>query len=102
MKNFSNLKRITALIMTLLMILSSFTNVIAATPSDFVDFPTGWSKEAVTAAVNNGLLNGRTANTIVPEGNLTRAEMATIINRAFGATVEKNISAFWDVPADAW
>ena len=102
MKNFSNLKRITALIMTLLMILSSFANVIAATPSDFVDFPTGWSKEAVTAAVNNGLLNGRTANTIVPEGNLTRAEMATIINRAFGATVEKNISAFWDVPADAW
>lgn len=102
MIKFSNIKRITSLILCLLMIIPTIPNVLAASPSDFVDFPTGWSNEAVTAAVNNGLLNGRTANTIVPEGNLTRAEMATIINRAFGATIEKNISAFWDVPADAW
>ncbi len=100
------LRKAVAYVLMLVMTLStvSFTPIFANTAqtSDFIDFPTGWSKEAVTAAVNNGLLNGRTPNTIVPEGNLTRAEMATVINRAFGATVVKDISSYLDVIKGEW
>lgn len=93
------------LLLTLLVLLISMPiafSALASSPSDFVDFPTGWSNEAVTAAVSNGLINGRSANKIEPEGNLTRAEMATIINRAFGATIEKSISSFSDVSPNEW
>ena len=95
-------KKLTLTISVLLIFCAFAIGAQAASPSDFVDFPTGWSNEAVTAAVNNGLLNGRSANRIEPEGNLTRAEMATVINRAFGATIEKNISSFGDVSPNEW
>lgn len=98
------LKKATAYILTLAMLFTAmpFAAVFAKTPADFVDFPTGWSAEAVGAAVNNGLLTGKTADTLDPTGNLTRAEMATVINRAFGATVEKDISSFVDVLPGEW
>lgn len=95
-------KKLLLTVLVLVISLPFSLGALAAEPSDFVDFPTGWSNEAVTAAVANGLLNGRTASTIEPESNLTRAEMATIINRAFGATIEKNISAFGDVSPNEW
>ena len=95
-------KKLLLTVLVLVISLPFSLGALAAEPSDFVDFPTGWSNEAVTAAVANGLLNGRTASTIEPESNLTRAEMATIINRAFGATIEKNISAFADVSPNEW
>jgi uncharacterized repeat protein (TIGR02543 family) len=38
-----------------------------------------WAVEAVQWAVGHGLLTGRTATTIVPQGSTTRAEAATII-----------------------
>ncbi len=97
-----NVKRVVSFIIAMTMVLTLVPSVFAAAVSEFTDFPTGWSKEAMTAAVNNGLLNGRTATEIVPEGELTRAEMVTIINRAFGATIEANITSYLDVPANAW
>lgn len=69
-------------------LLLSPTGAFAASPSDFVDFPNDWSTGAMTAAVDNGLLGGVDGEHIAPQGVLTRAQMAAIINRAFGA--EKN------------
>lgn len=40
-----------------------------------------WAKEAVEWAVGIGLLEGRTLNTLVPQGEATRAEVATIYLR---------------------
>ena len=40
-----------------------------------------WAKNAVAWCVENGLITGRTASTIVPQGNITRAEVAAIISR---------------------
>lgn len=59
-------------------------------------------RRAMTHAVDNGLLQGRSATTINPEDHLTRAEMATIINRAFGAIIKADISQYTDVPEDEW
>ena len=76
---------------------------IAAEVDSFVDFPVdSWSTEAMTAAVENGLLVGTSETTIEPEKNLTRAEFAAIITRAFGATKTADISKFSDVAEKDW
>src|SRR6056297_2415337 len=67
----------------------------------FSDMPDDWSTQALENAVSNGLLNGADGK-IMPKENLTRAQMATIINRAFGAQVKGDISNFNDVPNKAW
>lgn len=95
-------RKAVAVLLSIVMLVPMIPAAFAAQPSDFTDFPTGWSNEAMTAAVANGLLNGRTATTIEPQGNLTRAEMATIINRAFGAVKTADISQFHDVSASDW
>lgn len=40
-----------------------------------------WAKDAVSWAVGAGLINGRTSTTIVPYGESTRAEVATLLCR---------------------
>ena len=44
----------------------------------------------------NGLLNGYDGK-INPTGLLTRAQMATMVNRAFGATATASLSGYEDV-----
>lgn len=40
-----------------------------------------WATQAVSWAIENGLINGRTGTTIVPQGDITRAEAAAVISR---------------------
>ena len=95
--------KLTALMLTVIMALCLTSLFASASTSGFVDFPTGsWSEEAMTAAVSNSLMNGKTQNPIAPKDNITRAEVATIINRAFGAEVKANISRYTDVSSSAW
>ena len=47
-----------------------------------------WATEALNAAVKNQILYGREDGNLDPEANLTRAEMAAIIVRAFGANIK--------------
>jgi hypothetical protein len=63
--------------------------------------PNDWSTAALNNAISNGLLNGSNGE-ILPGSYLTRAEMATVINRAFGATEMASIGDYADVAADAW
>ena len=95
-------KRIISVLLTIAMFLTMVPATFAASASDFADFPTGWSKEAMAFSVDNGLLNGKSANRIEPAANLTRAEMAAIINRAFGAKVTADISGYSDVNPSDW
>ncbi len=73
----------------------------AAAAADYADMPTGWAQEAMEAAVDNGLLKG-SDGMLNPTGNLTRAEMAAVVVRAFGASAAADISSFTDVSAGAW
>ena len=71
--------------------------------TDFRDFDrTAWYADAVSAAVDNGLLYGKSATVIDPNGDMTRAEMAAIINRSFGCYVKADISKYTDVPKSKW
>lgn len=93
--------------------------VTSATPGDglpaeaskyadvFVDMPDQgyWATSALEAAIENNILAGFTENGenyIKPEDPLTRAQMATIINRAFGASAIADLSGVEDVSEDAW
>lgn len=67
----------------------------------FSDMPGGEMGSALQNAVDFGLINGVTDDLIAPYDNITRAQMATIITRAFSAT-EKSDKGFYDVSADAW
>ena len=40
-----------------------------------------YAQNAMAVSVQNGIIYGRTSETIVPEGNLTRAEAAAVIKR---------------------
>ena len=61
-----------------------------------------WANEAIDAAVANGLLHGRENGKIDSEANLTRAEMAAVMVRAFGATIKADVSRFSDLDPSAW
>ena len=98
-------RKILTVVITIVMLLQSMglSGFAAVNTSDFEDFPkNSWSTEAMTAAVDNGLLVGTSETTIEPRKNLTRAEFAAIITRAFGATEKADISKFKDVDADKW
>lgn len=69
--------------------------------AQFADMPEGEMGEALQNAVDAGLINGVTDESIAPNDNITRAQMAAIITRAFDAQ-EKSNTKFNDVSADAW
>ncbi len=90
------MKKIIALVLICL-----FTFQASVFAADFKDMPNDWSTSALEAAVENGLLTG-SGGYIKASDNMTRAEMATIMVRACGATAEVDISAFTDVKAEDW
>lgn len=77
------------------------TNAFALSASDFSDFPTDWSAAAVSHAVEHGLLTGSDGK-INAAGKLTRAEMAAVVNRAFGAKAAASITGYSDMAEGAW
>ena len=98
-----NAKRILALFLAVVTCLSLAVSASAASISDFKDVDTkAWYAEAVTAAVDNGLLYGKSKTQLDPNGLLTRAEMAAITNRSFGCYKTADISAYKDVAKGKW
>ena len=101
-------KRILAMILAVASCLSlavsaSAANTTARRATDFRDFDkSAWYAEAVSAAVDNGLLYGKSSTTLDPNGDMTRAEMAAIINRSFGCYKAADISQYKDVSKDKW
>ncbi|HHW31108.1 MAG TPA: S-layer homology domain-containing protein [Clostridiaceae bacterium] len=88
-------KKAFALILAIIMIVSTLPlDVSAASSEDFQDTPAPehWSAKALKAAVENGLLRGSDGK-LNPGGNLLRAEMAAVINRAFGAIRQADLSS---------
>jgi hypothetical protein len=67
----------------------------------FTDMPEGEMGTALQNAVDAGLINGIDDKTIAPYDNITRAQMATIITRAFSASA-KSGKIFNDVSIEAW
>lgn len=97
-------KQYVAMILAACITLYSAPMVQAVEPSSgFVDMPgqTHWAYEALSSAVQNGILRGENQH-LYPAQNLTRAEMAAIINRVFGAEEQADITRFTDVQTSDW
>lgn len=92
-------KKTLALVLAGTMLLPS--GAFAADLSRFNDFPNDWSSNALEKAVDHGLLNGSNGK-IDGQGLLTRAQMAAIVSRAFGATKSASLSSYKDVLPSAW
>ena len=71
------------------------------TASAFSDMPDGEMGTAMQNAVDAHLIEGIDDNTIAPYANITRAQMATILVRAFSASAMSD-TTFPDVASDAW
>ena len=101
-------KRILAMILAVASCLSLAVGASAASTTtrkaaDFRDFDkSAWYAEAVNAAVDNGLLYGKSSTIIDPNGDMTRAEMAAVINRSFGCYKAADISQYKDVAKGKW
>ena len=101
-------KRILAMILAVASCLSlavgaSAANTTTRKATDFKDYDAkAWYAEAVSAAVDNGLLYGKSSTIIDPNGDMTRAEMAAIINRSFGCYKTADISQYKDVSKNKW
>ena len=100
-------KRILAMLLAVASCLSLAVSASAASTArkatDFKDFDrNAWYADAVSAAVDNGLLYGKSSTIIDPNGDMTRAEMAAIINRSFGCYKAADISQYKDVSKDKW
>jgi hypothetical protein len=97
-------KKLLAILLVLVMTVGLFPSIAGAATSgetQFSDMPNNWATEALESAVENGLLQGSDGK-ILPNTPLTRAQMATIIVRAFRATQKGDISAYSDVKSEDW
>lgn len=90
-----------SIMLTAATVAAAFSTPIGAMAQTFSDMPNNWTTQALNNAVKNGLLNGADGK-IMPDDNITRAQMAAIIVRAFGASKEADLSSFKDVAKDKW
>lgn len=90
--------KISALVMSAL-----FTFGSIASAADFTDMPTDEvTALAIENAVKNGLLSGYEDNTVRPDANIRRSEMAVIITKACKVEKEGNLANFIDVSKEDW
>lgn len=99
----SKLRRCGPLLLAgVLMVNSLPIGALAANIRDFKDVDGHWAYNALDWAVENGVMTGTSEDTMSPDGFLTRAQMATMIDRLYGAYKGADISAFTDVAMGSW
>ena len=100
MKQFFSLLLATVVMAGLLAVNAHAANTRKIT--DYGDAYGHWAYEALTWAVDNGVLVGTSGDKLNPDGYLTRAQMAAMIDRLFGTYKSADISRFTDVPRGSW
>lgn len=95
------LKKFTVVVLSLIMVITFIPFSTYSMSYDFTDMPDNWSTQALQNAVKNGLLEGYN-NKIKPNDNITRAELATVVNRAFNTEDTVDIGNYYDVNKSNW
>ncbi len=73
--------------------------------ASFIDISENAYAQVLQRAAERGLISGyatRNGRVFMPDAPITRAEMATILNKALGTTQKSDLSAYNDVPSNAW
>ena len=82
-------------------LLFSQTPVSHGADSAFPDLAGHWAESVMLQAYQNQLLLGENGR-MNPDGTLTRAQLAAIVNRAFGAVDEAPMDTYTDVAPGKW
>ncbi len=93
------MKKITSTFFIALML--AFMLSVTAMADSYSDMPSDYSATAMQNAVDNGLLSGADG-LLMPEENLTRAQLGAIVVRAFGASEMADLGEFPDVMQGEW
>ena len=95
------MKRILALVLTLVMLLSVMPLAIFATGNPFTDVPEGaYYYDAVMWAYRSGITTGTTKTKFAPASTTTRGQVVTFLWRALGEPEpETTVNPFEDVKA---
>ena len=88
-------KRIIALVLVIIM---TFSNFVFA---DGVDYKDHWAEESIKGWIEKGFVKGYPDGTFKPEGDITRAEFITIVNRTFELKSEADVF-FKDTNKSHW
>ena len=103
---FPNTKRFFSLFLAAVMMVSLLAvNAHAASSNKITDYGDAyghWAYEALTWAVDNGVMVGTSEDKLNPDGHLTRAQMAAMIDRLFGTYKSADISRYTDVTRGSW
>lgn len=81
---------------------SVYTVVEPAAIKSFDDLEGHWAKADVQLLISKLLVNGRTDSAFVPQGEITRAEFATLLSKGLGLTGASGARQFSDVGSEAW
>ena len=101
------MKKLLSIILSILMVLGIFgtLTVSAATALPFADIKaSAWYYDEVKTVYEEGIMEGKTADSFAPKANMTRAEFVTVLCRMSGDSYEgKGASlSFTDTKANAW
>ena len=103
------MKRLLSILLAALMVMSlGMTAVYAEDLADnvtlpFTDVKDGkWYTDAVKYVYANGLMNGMTATTFVPKGELTRAQFAKMLWSLAGSPATEPNLKFADTKNNKW
>ena len=103
---FPNMKRFFSLFLAAVMMVTLLAvNAHAANDNKITDYGDAyghWAYEALTWAVDNGVMVGTSEDKLNPDGYLTHAQMATMIDRLFGTYKSADISRYTDVSRGSW
>lgn len=68
----------------------------------FSDLQFTSQKEKIQELSNRHIINGRTETSFAPQGDITRAEFATLMMLSLGLSDKSGTNTFRDVPANQW
>ena len=98
--------RLLSLLLAVSMMIGMLTIGASGADSTFAD-DTGtgtwsWASDAIYECYEEGIINGYTDGTYLPDSNLTRAEAAKIIALTYGLSSDASSSSFSDVSDSHW
>ena len=104
-----NLKRLLACVLSMVLALGlipsaayAASDLVVHDPNTFNDIKGHWAEQAMGLALQNGLIGGTDLNKADPDGPITRAQMATLMVRAFEATKVSSGMSYSDVSVTQW
>lgn len=98
-------KKITSIVLALIIIMSVAAPAFAASVTDFTDVLAGaWYYDYVRIACDEGLISGTSATTFSPGTTMTRGQFVTVLGRYAGVSTSavQNTGKFADVAADQY